>query len=206
MSSELSLSQILANMEAQIESFRKREAFHAEQEVFHREQRAAMAAELAAVLQSYEALKAVAGTAAEIASRTASAAPPPPQEEILTSTVRSKLVGRVVARRPAGEVFSATEISAEVNRRYGRHLRQPANPRMVATALRRLADEGEVRLVQKGTPHHEGLTEGGRERRPGVVRARPRDHLFAFRHPLASASSSVQNHRSPFQDSMTVSS
>jgi hypothetical protein len=157
MSSELSLSQILANMEAQIESFQKREAFHAEQEVFHREQRSAMATELAAVLQSYEALKAVAGTAAEIASRTAAAAPPPPQEEIPTSTVRSKLVGRVVAGLPASEVFSATEISAQVNRRYGRHLRTPANPRMVATALRRLADEGEVRLVQKGTPHHEAL-------------------------------------------------
>jgi biotin carboxyl carrier protein len=157
MSSELSLSQILANMEAQIASFQEREAFHAEQEVFHREQRAVMAAELAAVLQSYEAFKAVAGTAAEIASRTASAAPPRPQEEMPSSTVRSKLVGQVVADLPAGEVFSATEISAKVNRRYGKHLRKPATPRMVSTALRRLTDEGEVRLVQKGTPHHEAL-------------------------------------------------
>ncbi|HSG39141.1 MAG TPA: hypothetical protein VLE27_05850, partial [Thermoanaerobaculia bacterium] len=157
MSSELSLSQILANMEAQIASYQKQETFHTEQEIFHREQKEVMASELAAVLQSYEALKAVAGTAAEIASRTAAAAPPQPQEEIPTSTVRSKLVGRVVAGLPADEVFSATEISAQVNRRYGRHLLRPANPRMVSTALRRLVEEGEVRLVQKGTPHHEAL-------------------------------------------------
>ncbi len=157
MSSELSLSQILANMEAQIASYREREAFHAEQEILHREQRAVMATELAAVLQSYEAFKAVAGTAAEIASRTAAAAPPQPQEEIPASTVRSKLVGQVVAELPADEIFSATEISAKVNRRYGRHLSRPASPRMVSTALRRLAEEGKVRLVQKGTPHHEAL-------------------------------------------------
>ena len=71
--------------------------------------------------------------------------------------VRSKLVVWLVAEMPDGGVFSATEISAEINRRYGRSLRRPANPRMVSTALRRLAAEGEVRLVQKGTPHHEAL-------------------------------------------------
>ena len=54
MSSELSLSQILANMEAQIASYQKQETFHTEQEIFHREQKEVMASELAAVLQSYD--------------------------------------------------------------------------------------------------------------------------------------------------------
>ena len=51
MGSELSLSQILANLEAKIASHREREAYHAEQEVFHREQRTLQASELAASVE-----------------------------------------------------------------------------------------------------------------------------------------------------------
>ena len=156
MSSELSLSQILANLEAKIASHREREAYHAEQEVFHREQRALQAAELATSLEHYEAFKAVAGPAAEIASSFAIALPAK-AEEIPSTTVRSKLVSQVVASLPAGEVFSPSRISSEVNRRYGKHLRRPASARMVSNALRRLLAEGEVRLVQQGGPYHEAL-------------------------------------------------
>ena len=156
MSSELSLSQILAALEAKIASHREKEAHHAEQEVFNREQRALQAAELAASQEHYEALKAVAGPAAEIV---ASFTPAPPKrvEEIPSTTVRSKLVSQVVASLPAAEVFSPARISTELNRRYGKHLRRPASPRMVSNALRRLLAEGEVRLVQQGGPYHEAL-------------------------------------------------
>ena len=162
MSSELSLSQILANLEAKIASHREKEAYHAEQEVFHREQRALQAAELATSLEHYEAFKAVAGPAAEIAASFTPAAPAQVEkkekvEEVPPSTVRSKLVSQVVATLPAGEVFSPSRISTELNRRYGKHLRRPASARMVSNALRRLAAEGEVRLVQEGAPYHEAL-------------------------------------------------
>ena len=156
MSSELSLSQILANLEAKIASHREREAHHAEQEVFHREQRALQAAELATSLEHYEAFKAVAGPAAEIASSFATAAPAK-TEEIPSTMVRSKLVSQVVASLPAGEIFSPSRISAELDRRYGKDLRRPASARMVSNALRRLHAEGEVRLVQQGGPYHEAL-------------------------------------------------
>ena len=158
MSSELSLSQILANMEAQIDTHRKREVFHAEREMFHREQRSVEAAELAAVLQSYEALKAVAGAAAEIASRVPSVTPPPAEEETpADTTVRSKLVERLVAGLPADEVFGPSRIAAELNRRYSQSLPRPADARFASTTLRRLLADGVIRLVQKGSPHHEAL-------------------------------------------------
>ena len=156
MGSELSLSRILADLEARIALHREREAFHAGREALHRKERAHHAEELAAALQGYEALKAAVGTAAEITSR-ASVALPASEEEEPSSRVRSKLVAWVVADLPDGEVFSASRISDEVNRRFGESIRRPANPRMVSTALRRLAREGEIRLVQKGTPHHEAL-------------------------------------------------
>ena len=156
MSSELSLSQILANLEAKIASHREREAYHAEQEAFHREQRALQAADLAASLEHYEAFKAAAGPAAAIASSFTPAAPAK-VEEIPSTTVRSKLVSQVVAALPAEEVFSPSRISTELNRRYGRHLRSPASARMVSNALRRLLADGEVRLVQQGGPYHEAL-------------------------------------------------
>ncbi|HEV2847234.1 MAG TPA: hypothetical protein VG477_20435 [Thermoanaerobaculia bacterium] len=152
MSSELSLSQILANLEAKIASHREKEVYHAEQEALHGEQRALQAAELATSLEHYEAFKAVAGPAAEIASSFTKSV-----EEAPSTTVRSKLVSQVVASLPAGEIFSPARISAELNRRYGKHLRRPASARMVSNALRRLLAEGEVRLVQQGGPYHEAL-------------------------------------------------
>lgn len=158
MSSELSLSQILANLEAQIDLHRKREIFHAERELFHREQREVEAAELAAVIQSYEALKAVAGPAAEIAARVVPAPAPPPQEELPAGTkIGRKLVERVLADLPADEDFGPSRIAAELNRRYGKSLPKPADARFASTALRRLLDDGGIRLVRKGTPHHEAL-------------------------------------------------
>lgn len=155
MGSELSLSRILADLEERIAFHREREAFHAGQEALHHKERTHHAEELAAALQGYEALKAAVGTATEITSR-ASAALPEPEEEP-PSRVRSKLVARVVSDLPEGEVFGASRIADEVNRRFGQSIRRPANPRMVSTALRRLAKEGGIRLAQKGTPHHEAL-------------------------------------------------
>ena len=61
---------------------------------------------------------------------------------------------RVVAEMPKGEVFSPASVAAAVNRRF-RNLPRPAEPRMTSAVLRRLAAEGRVRVVQKGTSHRE---------------------------------------------------
>lgn len=78
-SSQLSVAQILANLEARIAEHREKEAFHAQQEVLHREQRAVHAGELEAMIRHYEAFKVTAEAAAEIAARVAPPAPPPPR-------------------------------------------------------------------------------------------------------------------------------
>jgi hypothetical protein len=163
-SSELSVAQILANLEAQMAMHQEREAYHAEQEVFHREQRAVHAAEYESVAKHYEAFKATAGSAAEIAARIAAAAPEPapPQEPEQPPpppgpALPSRLVARLIAELPAGETFGASRVAAEVNRCFRRELRKPIDSRLASTVLRRLLAEGEVRLVQKGTAHHEAL-------------------------------------------------
>lgn len=147
---------MLANLEAQMDLHREQEAHHAREEAAHREQRAAHAAELAVLARHYEALKSSAEAAAPLAARHV---PPPqaPLQETLPPgqpVVRRYLVERVVAEMPKGEVFSPTSIAAAVNRRF-RNLPKPAEPRMASTALRRLAAEGRIRVVQKGTSHRE---------------------------------------------------
>src|SRR3954470_21625842 len=78
MSSELSVAQVLAKLEAQMAYHREREAHHAEQESFHQEKRAHHAAEYETVAHHYDAFKATAGAAAEIAVRSTVPAPPEP--------------------------------------------------------------------------------------------------------------------------------
>ena len=142
---------------------KERQAHHAQQEAFHREQQTLHAAEYEHVAKHYEAFKATAGTAAEIAARTAAApAPEPPRREepppARSEPVRpSRLVARWIAELPAGEVFAASRVAAEVNRRYRRELRKPLDSRLASTALRRLLANGEIRLVEKGAAHREAL-------------------------------------------------
>jgi hypothetical protein len=150
---------MLANLEAQMDLHREKEAYHAREEAAHREQRAAHAAELEVLARHYEALKSSAEAAAPLAAR--HVPPPPAPKEPLQETlppgkpvIQRDLVERVVAKTPKGEVFSPTSIAAAVNRRF-RNLPKPAEPRMASTVLRRLAAEGRIRVVQKGTSHRE---------------------------------------------------
>ncbi|MEO6192325.1 MAG: hypothetical protein ABIS20_04900 [Thermoanaerobaculia bacterium] len=158
MSSELSVAQVLANLEAQMKVHRDHEEHHASREAHHREQRAVHAAELETIARHYEAFKASAAGAAEIASRFA---PPPPARTEplppLKPVLPSKLVARAAAEMPAGEPFAPTRIAAEVNRRYSRELRKPIDSRLASTALRRLMLRGVIRLVRKGTAHRETI-------------------------------------------------
>lgn len=178
MGSELSVSQILTSLEAQMALLREREVFHAEQEAFHREQRALSAAEYEKVARSYESFKASAGEAAEIAVRAAAAAPPspppaPPREELPPGKVPRPhlLVAKVVADLPEGEVFGCSGMAKEVNRRFGHALKKPLDSRLASTILRRLAAEGRIRVVQKGTPHNEARYT--KEARPAARRPGP---------------------------------
>lgn len=157
MSVKLSVTEILANLEAQMAFHQQQEAHHAEREGFHRDQRAVHAAEYASVAQHYEAFKATAGAAAEIAARTLPAAT---QEEEIppgTRVIRSRLLARVMADIPPGQPFGARQLVAEVNRRFGKSLRKPANFPLASAALRRMLANGKIRLVREGAAHREAL-------------------------------------------------
>jgi len=161
LSTQLSVAQILANLEAQMARLKEREAHHAQQEAFHREQRSLNAAEYEDVAQHYAAFNASAGKAAEIAARSGVPAPPPepapepPRPAKLT--LPSRLVARLVNELPAGEIFGSRRVAVEVNQRYARELRKPMDARLASAGLRRLVANGTLRLAQKGTAYHEAL-------------------------------------------------
>jgi hypothetical protein len=163
LSSQLSVAQVMANLEAQMARLKEREAHHAQQEVFHREQRALHAAEYEEIARHYEAFSATAGKAAEMAARFGVPAPdpapvPPPEPPVpIKPALPSRLVERLVNELPMEEVFGSRRVAAEVNQRYARELRKPMDARLASTALRRLLADGTLRLAQKGTAYHEAL-------------------------------------------------
>lgn len=63
----------------------------------------------------------------------------------------------VIATKPPGETFGGASIAREVNQRYGKRLRRPAQARTVATALRRMAAAGRIRQVREGRARYEAL-------------------------------------------------
>lgn len=151
MSKSLSVEQMLTHLEARIASLRERRAFHAEQEAYHRDQLALHDAELQKVLERFEAFKAAAEAAAEVALPPAPAAPP--EEPIPTFGNRpmvSRLVTRVVESWPEGEELGAKAVATEVNRRYQEALKKPVTPGMVSVTLRRLRNARRIQQVRPG--------------------------------------------------------
>lgn len=156
MSSKLSIAEVLVDLKAQIAELEKQDAFHAEREEFHRRQREDCASRLETIRKKYETFQAAASEVAEVVRDRAPARPAAPEDSGVPTTV-SKLVARIVAGKREDERFTASELAMEINRRFPKSLRQPAVPRPVAMALRRLADLGEAREVEKGKPFHEAV-------------------------------------------------
>lgn len=167
MSKSLSVSDMLANLEARIAHHREHREIHAQQEAHHREQCAFHDTELAKILERYDAFKAAAAGAAdyvhppEFASRDLSRA----EEDLPLFGNRprqSSLIVRVVGSRPEGEPFGARAIAAEVNRLYGDKLPKPVDSATVSTVLRRLSKARKLQQVRPGKAAHEGLYKRGK--------------------------------------------
>ena len=158
MSAKFSMEELLAHFEAQMAFHKTQEAHHAEQEAFHRERREFHTAEHETVARHFAAFKDTAGVAFDIASRMA-----PISEVALQDlppgkpVVRSRLVAKVLEEMPQGEVFGAGQLAAEVNRRFGKALRKPANAQLVSAALRRLHANGLVHRVREGSGRTQAL-------------------------------------------------
>lgn len=155
---ELSLSEIVGRLKAQIELHRKQEAFHAEQEALHRDRRALHAAELEALTRNLAALEAAAAAAVELASRPASALPAvEPLPELGKRLTLPRMIDRVLGEKAPGQPFGAAEVTAAINQRFRNALRRPVSPRLVSIALRRMQQSGKLQEVRKGRPHYEAL-------------------------------------------------
>ena len=166
MSLKLSLGEIIANLEARIVFHRDQAALHTKQEEHHREQRTLHEADLQKVTEHCEALKAVAGPAAELALPTSpgvvpstsagtapaarpEAAPGPPPN-------LSVLILQLLKAHPDGEPFGKTSMAAAIRQRI-RDANKPLDPRSVSSALRRLLAQRHIHVVREGRPCHEAL-------------------------------------------------
>jgi hypothetical protein len=161
MSSQISIAQMLAELEWQIAHHRQQEGHHAQQAVFHHEQRAFHAAELQTAEERFTAFRAAAEAAGELVERRrAATAPPPPGDEAFPGGTRgpvSRLVVRVAKTRRPEEVFGPTDLAREINQRYGSQLDRLLDGRTVSVTLRRLAANGQLHVVRWGAAHREAL-------------------------------------------------
>ena len=162
MRQEMSVSELLTEVEARVKHHESREAHHAEQEIFHREQKELHAAELQTARERLAAYRAAAEAARELVART-QLSPKPLDDDLPpgASVLVSRLAARVVATRTPSETFSATAIAREINKRYGKRLRRPATTRTVATALRRMAAAGRIHQIEKGRGPRQGVYSRG---------------------------------------------
>jgi hypothetical protein len=142
----LTVPQVLQALDAQIAHHREREAFHAGQEALHREERARHAAELERLTKNAEAFR----ESLDVVQSLTAADP----GERLNLT---RLVGLAVEALKPDQPFSASELAAEIDRRFGKNLKKPTSRKLVGIVLSRMLDRGRLRLVRKGRPHTEAL-------------------------------------------------
>jgi hypothetical protein len=156
MSMKLSLEEILRNLEQQVAFHREQATLHAQQEELHRSQRVIHEAELERASRHLESLKAVAVPASEFAAPVAPAKVPG-DSDVGPNPTLTALIARILESRPADEPFGARAMTAEINRRFRQALGRDADNRSVASALRRMHQQGRIRLVREGAAVREGL-------------------------------------------------
>jgi len=156
-STNLSVKDVLAKLEAQYALHLEREAFHARQEAHHREQREFHAGEMETLARNLEAFRSAAEAAVGLASR----ATVLPKDEKALDTGRRGLLTRlftqVLEDKEGDERFGILGVTEEINRRFSGMLRAPADPRQISVVLRRFARLGRIHRVRQGRPHHEAL-------------------------------------------------
>lgn len=161
MTSNRSIAEVLASLEAQTAYHREREAFHAKHEKSHREQREHHATELEAATRRLEAFQAAAADALDHFGR--APAPQAPQDlknEDLGTALHprmGRMVAAIIAQKGATERFGPVGLTTEVNQRYADRLRKPLTVSQVSVALRRFERMGHIFLVRPGKPHWEAL-------------------------------------------------
>lgn len=158
MDPNLSIAQVLSDLERQIDHHASQEAFHTQQEAFHRGERTVHAEALGKVRERYEVFKAAVTAAGEVVQSRPPARPAVEDKDIGDRRMPlSKLVGRVVTRKGLDETFTPTALARELNERFATNLRRPVDGRAVSAPLRRLLAQGRLRLVKEGGAAHEAI-------------------------------------------------
>jgi hypothetical protein len=156
MSAGLSITDIVARLEAQLVVHREKEAFHAGQEALHREQRSAHAAEVEKLTRSLETFRASAAEASDLADRVA-----PRRKAVAVSGGKklslNKRVAAVIAGFGPHEPFGTRKVTEEIHRQFEDSPREPVDPRMVSLALARMAKNRIIHRLRPGKPHHEAM-------------------------------------------------
>ncbi|HWM92773.1 MAG TPA: hypothetical protein VN493_18560 [Thermoanaerobaculia bacterium] len=163
MGSKLSVSQVVANLEARLAFHRQQEAFHSQQEGHHREQRALHAAEMEKVQTRLEPFRAAAESVEELAEEPVPGLKPKQQAPDFGPgrPNPTRVIRAVVGSYDAGESFGANSVAAEVNRRHPDKLDAPVDGRAVSVVLRRMRAERKIHLVRPGKAHYEALYSRG---------------------------------------------
>lgn len=155
MRSRLSITDVLVRLEAQIAAVREKEAFHAEKESFHREQRTAFAAELEDLTRRHEAFKASATEAVDAAALLPEVPAGNEDPGVAGRPSLPLLVQKILDGIKPGMHFGPDWVAAEINRRFGKRLRQPTTRRFVSIVLRRMVQRGQLLLYRQGRPHQQ---------------------------------------------------
>jgi hypothetical protein len=152
MSVNLSLSEILRNLQRRIDALREQVDLHTRQEEHHREQRALLDAR-----RHLESFQEAAAVAADIDLPAAASPPVPKEEDLGPKPSLPKMVKRIVADRPEGERFGPKIVAQEVNQRFRKTLRRPVDARAISVVLRRMSTARRIHLVREGKANHEAV-------------------------------------------------
>lgn len=159
----LSVTQMLAQLEAKIALHREQQAFHEKQEELHRQQKTQHAADLGKAIESYEAFRnatAGVGQVLEIGEPASPSPTGPAPDEVLdlpSTGSLSPLIARIVQDKRPGETFGPAAVTQELNERWGTRLHGRVERGTVSATLRRWANAGRLKRVRDGWAHAESL-------------------------------------------------
>lgn len=161
MSLDLSIVQMLAQLEARVAHHEKQQALYAEQEALYRDKAAFHKAQLEAAQAHLEAFRTASVAAGELLVRdrsvVAAPASPPADIDVRRRKSLSRMMALIIEELPADAVFGATTLTRAIQKRWGAKLRRQPDPRSAATTLRRWATDGRIVQVREGRAHNEGL-------------------------------------------------
>ena len=160
-SANLSISQMLVQLEARVAHHEKQQALHSEQEALHRDKAAFHQAQLEAARAHLEAFRSASAAAGDLLVQDKSVGSPQPAPagdvEVHRKKSLSRMMARVIEELPSDAVFGATSLTNAIQQRWGARLRRQPDRRSVAATLRRWALDGRVEQVREGRAHAEGL-------------------------------------------------